>query len=123
MGLNSTLTLAIDPKGQPGLVITHFVSNGTDVLHSGLIGRSPVRLLHSISDLSNGQIAFRTSSLHTSSGGLFSRQYNANLDWLAGDSPAYGGVGIGLFVFDVDAGGKAAAVNPAAWRIRLVKSS
>ena len=121
--LNSTLTLAIDPKGQPGLVITQFISNGTDVLNSGAIGRSPVRLLHSISDLSSGQIAFRTSSLHPPKGGLFTRQYNVNLDWLAGDSPAYGGVGVGLFIFDVGPKGKATAVSPAAWRVKLAKAS
>lgn len=39
--LNSTLTLAIDTKGQPGLVLVHFVSNGTNVLDSGALGRSP----------------------------------------------------------------------------------
>ncbi|KAH0843207.1 beta-lactamase family protein [Fonsecaea pedrosoi] len=121
--LNSTLTLAINPQGKPGLVISNFVSNGTDVLASGLLGDSPVRLLHSISDRANGRVAFRTSSFHVTSGGLFSRQYNANIDWLAGDSPTYGGIGLGLFVFDLDASGDAVAVSPAAWRTRLVKTN
>ncbi|OAP54321.1 hypothetical protein AYL99_11422 [Fonsecaea erecta] len=121
--LNSTLTLTINPQGKPGLVISHFVSNGTDVLQSGLIGNSPVRLLHSISDRAHGRVAFRTSSFRAPAGGLFSQQYNANLDWLAGDSPTYGGIGIGLFVFDLDADGNAVAVSPAAWRVRLVKTS
>ncbi|KIX91900.1 uncharacterized protein Z520_12389 [Fonsecaea multimorphosa CBS 102226] len=121
--LNSTLTLTINPQGKPGLVITHFVSNGTDVLRSGAIGDSPVRLLHSISDRPHGRMAFRTSSFRAPSGGLFSQQYNANLDWLDGDSPTYGGIGIGLFVFDLDANGNAVAVSPAAWRVRLVKTS
>ncbi|KIW31412.1 uncharacterized protein PV07_03063 [Cladophialophora immunda] len=121
--LNSTLTLAINPQGKPGLVISSFVSNGTDVLRSGLIGKSPVRLLHSISDRPNGRMAFRTSSFRVTSGGLFSQQYNANLDWLAGDSPTYGGVGLGLFEFDLDTNGSAVAVSPAAWRARLVKTS
>ena len=119
--LNSTLILAIDPKGAPGLVITRFISNGTDVLQSGLIGNSPVKLLHSVSDQTNSQIAFKSSSLHNPAGGLFLRQYNVNADWLGGGSPTYGGVGVGLFVFDVDATGNAVAVNPAAWRTTLRK--
>ncbi|EXJ71588.1 uncharacterized protein A1O5_05396 [Cladophialophora psammophila CBS 110553] len=122
-GLSSRVTLATDPQGKPGLVITHFVSNGTDVLRSGVIGESPVRLLPSISDRPHGRMAFRTSSYQVPAGGLFSRQYNANLDWLTGDSPTYGGIGIGLFMFDLDASGNAVAVSPAAWRVRLVKIS
>ncbi len=117
--LNSTITVAISAKGAPGLVITRFISNGTDVLRSGLIGKSPVRLLHTISDQPNGKMAFRTSSVFSPAGGLFLRQYNVNLDWLAGDSPDYGGVGMGLFVFDIDAVGNSAMVTPAAWRTTL----
>ncbi|EXJ65355.1 hypothetical protein A1O7_01696 [Cladophialophora yegresii CBS 114405] len=120
--LNSTLTLAILPTGKPGLVMTQFISNGTDVLQSGAIDTGPVRLLHSITDRPNGRIAFRATHTATPSGGLFSRGLNANYDWLAGDSPTYGGIGLGLFVFDVDSNGNATAVSPEAWRVKLVKS-
>ena len=55
--------------------------------------------------------------------GSFQRLYNVGFDWLEGDSPTYGGIGIGLFVFDLDeADGSAVAVSPAAWRIKLQKS-
>jgi CubicO group peptidase (beta-lactamase class C family) len=121
--LNSTLTLAIDPTGLPGLVITRFTSNGTDVLQSQALGASPIRLLHSITDRPNGRIAFRASPAKTPSGGLFARGLNENIDWLRGDAPTYGGIGVGLFVFDVASNGNATAVSPEAWRVKLVKAS
>ncbi|KIW72009.1 hypothetical protein PV04_00233 [Phialophora macrospora] len=121
--LNSTLTLAIGPTSEPGLVITRFTSNGTDVLQSQALGTGPIRLLHSISDRPNGRIAFRASPAKTPSGGLFARGLNENIDWLSGDSPTYGGIGVRLFVFNIASNGNATAVSPEAWRVKLVKTS
>ncbi|OCT54531.1 beta-lactamase family protein [Cladophialophora carrionii] len=121
--LNTTLTLAIDPTGMPGLVMTQFTSNGTDVLQSEAMGAGPIRLLHSITDRPNGRVAFRASHTPSPSGGLFSRGLNTNSDWLGGDSPTYAGIGLGLFVFDVDSNGNATGVSPEAWRVKLVKGS
>ncbi|KAG6991147.1 hypothetical protein G7Y79_00056g090280 [Physcia stellaris] len=121
-GLNTTLTLALNQTAgaKPGLVITSFISNGTNVLLTeALGGPSPVRLLPSIPESGTGQIAFRTSPYKEPGGGPFSRQLTVDSDWLFGDLGTYGGLPTGLFVFDLDREGKATAVRPAAWRIKL----
>lgn len=123
--LNSTLTLAVNRTegAKPGLVITTFISNGTDVLLAKALGSSPVRLLPSVSDSGTGEIAFRASAHREPEGGLFYRQLNVDADWLLGDSGTYGGMALGLFVFDVDNDGRANAVTPAGWRVKLERSS
>ena len=120
-GLETTVTLALNRTlgAKPGLVITSFVSNGTDVLLTQVLRPNPVRLLPSISDVTKRQIAFRTSAYTEATEGLFSRQLNTDSDWLLGDSGTYGGTGVGIFLFDLDLEGKAVAVTPAGWRIKL----
>ncbi|KAI4167473.1 MAG: hypothetical protein LQ343_007186 [Gyalolechia ehrenbergii] len=123
-GLNTTLTLSLNKTegAKPGLVISKFISNGTDVLNTTAFGRTnPLRLLPSIPDAGNGQIAFRTSAARESTGGLFSGLLTVAADWLVVDSGTYGGLATGLFVFDIDENGKAMAVRPAAWRVTLEK--
>ncbi|KAI4180599.1 MAG: hypothetical protein L6R41_007140 [Letrouitia leprolyta] len=124
-GLNTTLTLSLGNQSEgakPGLVISEFISNGTDVLDAKAFGgTSPVRLLPTILDKGNGQLAFRTSATREKTGGLFSDFLTVGADWLVVDSGAYGGLAMGLFVFEVDGSGKAVAVEPKAWRVRLEK--
>jgi CubicO group peptidase (beta-lactamase class C family) len=88
--LNSSLTLKANSGAHPGLTITRFISNGSDVLGSKILGSNPVRIVPSIADLPNKKMAFRASPLHSSAPGLFKRQYAANMDWLTGDGADYG---------------------------------
>ncbi|KAL6812640.1 Aldehyde/histidinol dehydrogenase [Trichoderma camerunense] len=64
--LNSSLTLTVNQSttAAPGLVISSWISNGTDVLESltPTTGPGPWRLLPSISDSAHGKVAFRFSS-------------------------------------------------------------
>lgn len=123
---NTTLSLSLSQSqgAKPGLQISSFISNGTDVLGATAFGGlNPVRLLPSISDVGKRQIAFRTSATREPTEGLFSGQLSVNIDWLLGDSGTYGGLALGLFVFDLDEDGKAIMVRPAAWRIELEKVS
>ncbi|KAL8703400.1 MAG: hypothetical protein Q9201_003403 [Fulgogasparrea decipioides] len=125
-GLNTTVTLALSESegAKPGITISSFISNGTDVLNATVFGNeNPVRLLPTISDAGTGQVAFRTSAAREPKGGLFSGQWNVAIDWLVGDSGTYGGLAVGLFIFDLDEGGKAVSVTPAAWRVSLEKVS
>ncbi|KAL8952133.1 MAG: hypothetical protein Q9222_001945 [Ikaeria aurantiellina] len=124
--LNTTLTISVNSTegAKPGLVLSSFISNGTDVLEAEVFGGStPIRLLPSISDPATGQIAFRASPYYKATPKLFSGQLSTAIDWLTGDSGTYGGLALGLFVFDVDQSRKASAVKPAAWRITLKKTA
>lgn len=120
-GLNTTLTVGLNQTegAKPGLVITSFISNGTEVLLAQTIGASPLRLLPSIPESVTGEIAFRVSEYRKPVGGLFSRQLTVNSDWVYGDLETYGGLSRELFVFELDGEGKVSAVKPAAWRIKL----
>ncbi|KAL7912452.1 Aldehyde/histidinol dehydrogenase [Trichoderma velutinum] len=61
--LNSSLTLTVNQSATaaPGLVVSSWISNGTDVLKSlaPTTGPGPWRLLPSISDSAHGKMAFR----------------------------------------------------------------
>ncbi|KAL9009482.1 MAG: hypothetical protein Q9173_005493 [Seirophora scorigena] len=48
------------------------------------------------------QLAFRTSPAREPTEGLFSGVFGVAFDWLTADSGTYGGLAVGLFVFDVD---------------------
>ncbi len=120
--LNTTLTLSLNrsESARPGLVISSFISNGTDVLNTTAFGgTNPVRLLPSISDGKTRRVAFRTSPTRKAEGGLLSGLLNVAFDWVAADVGTYGGLALGLFTFDTDEDGKANVVRPAAWRVDL----
>ncbi|KAL8807176.1 MAG: hypothetical protein Q9182_000858 [Xanthomendoza sp. 2 TL-2023] len=123
--LNTTLTLTLNHSigAPPGLSISTFISNGTDVLATKLLGSNPIRLLPTISDPKTHQIAFRTSAATKASRGLFSRMENAFADWLVADAGTYGGVAVGLFVFEIGEGGRAEKVRVGGWRVRLDRKS
>ncbi|KAL8670632.1 MAG: hypothetical protein Q9168_004843 [Polycauliona sp. 1 TL-2023] len=125
-GTNTTLIVALNSaaSAKPGLVLTSFISNNTDVLASGIFGGSkPIRLLPTIQDSATKQVAFRTSPQQAGNGvqGLFSGQLGVAYDWLAADSGTYGGVALGLFVFELDERGRARGVVSKGWRVRLGK--
>ncbi|KAJ5127440.1 hypothetical protein N7448_008219 [Penicillium atrosanguineum] len=138
--LNSSLTIAFNKSRttpHSGLTITQWISNGTDVLNTKLFAGLKPRLLPSISkqtpDGAKGQVAFQASLVNQLYGyfapgaakmgviGPFTGQYATNYDWLITDATHYAGKGTNLFVFDVDAKGRAGAVWPAAARVRLVR--
>ncbi|EON96117.1 putative beta-lactamase family protein [Phaeoacremonium minimum UCRPA7] len=129
-GLNTSLVLAVNQteSGAPGLVISSWISNGTDVLATltPSPGFPPWRLLPSISDAAHGKVAFRLVSDFDAPSTqppvgpeLFSGRGFLLSDWVYVDSATYGGIGTALFVFDVDCAGKATAVSPAAFRVTL----
>ncbi|KAI4192993.1 MAG: hypothetical protein LQ350_008509 [Teloschistes chrysophthalmus] len=129
--LNTTLTLSVNrtsPYAKAGLVITEFISNGTDVLASQIFGGDgPVRLLPTISAPSAStqkrEVAFRTSLNIPANpeGGLFSGLFNIAADFILADSGTYGGIGVGLFVFELGEEGVAKGVRVEGWRVRLQK--
>lgn len=139
--LNSSIAVAFDQSSvitsKSGLSITRWISNGTDVLTSDrFLGGRP-RLLLSIpkqtGDGEGGQVAFQVTPQpqlwsYFASGakrldavGPFTGQYNTNFDWLVADAAHYAGLGMDLFVFDVDKSGKATSLRPAAQRVTLQK--
>lgn len=123
--LNSSLTLTFnESSADPGLYITSWVSNGTDMmtLLPVLFGASDLKLLPSIKQPS--QVAFRAVPVWPkfppgSFVGPFLEMSVTNGDWLNVDLPTYGGVGLSLFVFDVGADGRATFASPAATRAKL----
>ncbi|KAI2695119.1 hypothetical protein CBS147317_7871 [Penicillium roqueforti] len=130
--LNSSLTLAVVPPTQPapGLNITSWISNGTDItaLVSTLLGGVGSRLVPSIiSEQASGEIAFRGYTATQgrnpgvgSSSSLFSSFYDLN-DWTMLDQLTWGGITTSLFVFDVEQNGTVKSVTPGAYRVKMTK--
>ncbi|KAI2696958.1 hypothetical protein CBS147332_8921 [Penicillium roqueforti] len=130
--LNSSLTLAVVPPTQPapGLNITSWISNGTDItaLVSTLLGGVGSRLVPSIiSEQASGEIAFRGYTATQgrnpgvgSSSSLFSSFYDLN-DWTMLDQLTWGGIATSLFVFDVEQNGTVKSVTPGAYRVKMTK--
>ncbi|GMG12014.1 unnamed protein product [Aspergillus oryzae var. brunneus] len=127
-GLNSSLTLALSPptRPSPGLVVTSWISNGTDIMPylASILGGKDTRLVPTISAAgTTGKVAFRpyTPTTETAVGSpqrLVSRLYDVNDLYLL-DSTLYGGQSLSLLVFDVDQDGRATAVTPPAFRATL----
>lgn len=134
-GLNSSLTLVLNQTaaGATGMIITEWISNGTDFLANikEVYGSAydPLRLLPSIPNSGSGKMAFQHSNTidptlekaGVAGVGLFSGNLALNTDWLATDNRFYGGDSLTLFVFDVAKDGRATAVTPAALRVKLEK--
>ncbi|KAK0642180.1 putative alkaline D-peptidase [Cercophora newfieldiana] len=132
--LNSTLVLTA-AKDTAGVVISSWVSNGTDVMPylTTIAGPAPHRLLPSVDyDARPGQVAFRrvgnVDSPATSTGGLetgalFAGPGMAAADWVLIDASTYYGAGLSLFVFDVASDGKATAVTIPVYRVTLSRSA
>ncbi|KAF7174176.1 hypothetical protein CNMCM6106_008297 [Aspergillus hiratsukae] len=122
--LNSSLVLAVSsPSGNPGLSITSWVSNGTDLmpLLDTLLGNENSRLVPTITSGGSRQVAFRAyTATQQKSGGLFQRNLDVN-DWLVVGSGGYATKSLGLFVFEVDAQGKASKVELPAWNATLYR--
>jgi CubicO group peptidase (beta-lactamase class C family) len=121
--LNSSLTVSFNESSvYPGLYITSWISNSTDLtpLLPDLLGGPAVRLQPSIKE--PGQVGFRALPPVKSapSVGPFWEMYSERDNWIYFDVYAsYGGVPLSLFVFDVDADGKATAASPVATKAKL----
>lgn len=133
-GLNTSLVLTVNQteSDAPGLVISSWISNGTNVLDTltPSPGFPPWRLLPSISDTAHGKMAFRLVSGFDAPNAqppvgpsLFSGRGFLIADWISADSVTYGGIGTTLFVFDIDCAGQATAVSPAAFRVKLERDA
>jgi hypothetical protein len=139
--LNSSLTLSVDSSSTapPGLVITSWVSNGTDALPwlAKVSGPGPFRLVPSVSVDKNAatsgmgrrQEAFRlVTSVDappregTRSGHFAGLKGILEADWVSVDALTYTGVGVSLFVFEVGSDGRAEVVSPAAYRVMLSRA-
>lgn len=132
-GLNSSLTLALHETagGATGMIVTEWISNGTNFLANAkeAFGSAydPLRLLPSVPDTGSGKMAFRHSNTinpalekaGVDGVGLFSGNLALNSDWLVTDNYFYGGNSLTLFVFDVAEDGKATALALAALRVNL----
>lgn len=140
--LNTTLTVSVPPssKSAPGLIITEWISNSTDLkaqLANTLIQQVPrlpppvanpnlVRLVPTIQDIEgSGKIAFQMETVDPTGpvqGHLFEKMYSAG-DWVATiDQLIYHDVPINEFVFNVDKKtGKARSVVPSAYDVELVR--
>ncbi|PLB39916.1 serine hydrolase domain-containing protein [Aspergillus candidus] len=134
-GLNSSVTLSIptSSEGAPGLAISSWISNGTDMVPiiSELVGGKGVRLVPTIAQSGPpAQVAFRAYSLTDPSIGnglpgqrLVSQMYDVN-DWVGTlDTTTYGVEDVTLFVFDVETehDGRADAVTLPAYRAKLAR--
>ncbi len=130
-GLNSSLTLIHNQTESPppGLTISSWISNGTDMTTrlSAAFGPSPWRLLPSIADSKNEGAAFLlvsntdAPSLQTPTG-LFSGTFIDSQDWVNVGSLTYGDIGVGSFIFDIGRHGKATAVTLPAFQVKLKKT-
>ena len=129
--LNSSITLTVDASIGSGLHVTSWISNGTNMLP--LLG---IQTLDELSLFPTGlrsplpgqgeKIAFRGtfgSSTYSREVRLFMDQGTTNSAWENLDATTYGGASFDLFLFDVDANGKAMAVTPAVTRATLHKTA
>ncbi|KAH6850499.1 beta-lactamase/transpeptidase-like protein [Chaetomium sp. MPI-CAGE-AT-0009] len=136
--LNSSLTITIDPTA-PGLNVTHWLSNGTDM---GLLAvalssnistslfprlRPSVRLyptgLEERRDDGGRRVAFKAafedlSPPDSEGGGVFVTDCAT---WVGVTAAVYGSVPLDLFVFEVGADGRVEAVVNEGLRVRLEK--
>ncbi|KAL5342031.1 beta-lactamase/transpeptidase-like protein [Aspergillus crustosus] len=128
-GLNSSITLAAAKKGAPGLVITNWISNGTDITRRiPLITPAQDYRLRPAIPLQgkSGQAVFRPASVPGPSialspdATLFTNFYSGDDFAFLGQSQ-YAGIYLNEFVFDVEEDGSVSALSPAAWRVKLEK--
>ncbi|KAL1851545.1 hypothetical protein Plec18170_006364 [Paecilomyces lecythidis] len=138
--LNTTLTLSVPSSSTaaPGLLITEWISNGTDIknrLAASLIDLVPhlpqrpaspmmLRLVPTIQSIaSSGQISFQMETVNPTGpidGHLFSQMYDVNPWASTMDQPNYNDIPINEFVFSIDKNtGKAGAVTPSAYKVEL----
>lgn len=129
--LNSSVTLAVNLSYGSGLIVTSWISNGTNMfswLSQSSAASDELSLfptdLRSAPVGQAGQVAFRGTfgrSTSKTNVGMFADQVTTHAVWEEVDTTIHGGIGLDLFIFDVDRKGKAMAVSPAITRATLRK--
>ncbi|KAL4863183.1 hypothetical protein BDV12DRAFT_177818 [Aspergillus spectabilis] len=128
-GLNSSITIAASQRGAPGLVITNWISNGTDITKRLplITNFQDYRLRPAIPlEGESGQAVFRAASVPPPAiaiardATLFTGFYAAD-DFAQLGQAQYAGTHLNQFVFDVESDGRVSALSPAAWRVKLEK--
>ncbi|KAL4786392.1 beta-lactamase/transpeptidase-like protein [Aspergillus varians] len=128
-GLNSSITFTAPKGGAPGLEISSWISNGTDLtpLITAITASQYYRLRPTISPAGDaGKIVFRPASPPLAPirprdpSRLFTSFYDVD-DWALLGQVVYAGQYLSEFVFDIEEDGRVSAVTPAAWRVRLAK--
>ncbi|KAK7710790.1 hypothetical protein SLS64_005695 [Diaporthe eres] len=118
-GLNSTLTLATAP-GIPGLSITEWVSNGTDLRRSWLQGVEDFQTYPTNIVSEDGkQVSWRSTYVSVPDTGS---PFDACPSWVGVDRPTHGVFGVDEYVFHLGEDGKAWGVEPKALKIVLEKA-
>lgn len=139
--VNASVTIGLNESNIPGitsgLTLTEWVYNGTDVLTTLVEGKP--RLEPSIPkqtpDGSPGEAAFQlsvnpqlptyTSAIQGDDSpviGTWTGFYTTNGDFAFTDQQRFAGIGVNLFVFDIDEDGRATAVSPAVQRVTLQRT-
>lgn len=126
-GTNSSMAITTDDG--PGLLVTSWVNNGTNMIESmvTLAGHTqdPSTLsirLYPTGLESPGQISFRAlmpPTLSTVGNGPFT---SSCITWVTVDGKVYGNVGIDEFVFNVDETGSVNSIAPLVLRTTLSKT-
>ncbi|KAL3470288.1 beta-lactamase/transpeptidase-like protein [Aspergillus californicus] len=122
--INSSITLTAPKRGAPGLVISSWISNGTNLmpLIPAIISTQEYRLRPAIS--TEDKVAFRPATPPQAPvrprdpSRLFTSFYDAD-DWTQLGQLTYGNMYISEFVFDIDSDGRASAIVPSAWRLKM----
>lgn len=122
---NSSMTITTDDG--PGLLVTSWINNGTDMIHSLMTlghvtdpSTFSIRLYPTGLD-SPGQMSFRAlmpPTLSTAGNGPFT---SSCITWVTVDALIYGNVGVDEFVFYLDPAGDAEGISPRVLRTTLVK--
>lgn len=136
--LNSTLTLTVDSG--PGLALTRWISNGTDMLYVSVALASnlsseywdtlrpsvrlyPTGLEDAVGTNKGGgrKVAFK-AVFEDVGGPTFNGTYKADCaTWVGVTGAVYGSRPLDLFVFEVDAGGRVVGVENGALRVAMGK--
>ncbi|KAI0487025.1 beta-lactamase/transpeptidase-like protein [Xylaria cf. heliscus] len=126
----STLTLAYNETAGAGfgLTLTSLVNNGRNLLSllQATIGSEQLLLAPSSTvDPKTRQRSFVITPVKPPAEytGLFSKQFNANGDWLDNNHITYGGQALGTFYFDVADDGRVVAASPAVLRGKKFRKS
>jgi hypothetical protein len=109
----------------PGLTISSFISNGTDIILAlpETIGGLSNRLVPSVANAASGQVAFRAiTGLDAPSVRVGSISAAVTADWVRAGVVTHGSLDLDLFVFDVDANGRALVASPVAYRVELERT-
>ncbi|KAG6356379.1 hypothetical protein INS49_015767 [Diaporthe citri] len=118
-GLNSTITLATAP-GIPGLSITEWVSNGTDLRRSWLQGIENFQMYPTNIVSKHGkQVSWRSTYVSVPDTGS---PFDACPSWVGIDRPTHGVFGVDEYVFHLGEDGRAWGVEPRALKIVLEKA-